>query len=268
MGKALELITVQATAPGAGAAFAAVVGNSLTVRDSRAPVHFVAAWQRNQSDGFIRYTSPLLHDAVVGMQFTMESAASYYQFMGPWQELFPQDTVVVFGAGSAVAGDIEQACSLWAYDDLPGVDAHLIDEAELLRRGEEVYSFQNTIATGTAGGYSGSELIAAEQDQLKANTDYAIIGYSVSGPSVAAVRYTSVDFGNLGLGGPGFDSAEYLQEWFLRLTRKVGKPLIPVFNSSNKSNTFVDAAQNETGGDPIVTTLCVRLGPRGKGSRQ
>lgn len=268
MGKALELITVQATAPGAGAAFLAVTGNSLTVRDSRAPVHFVAAWQRSQADGFIRYTSPLLHDAVVGMQFAQEASSPYYQFMGPWQQLFPQDAVVAFGAGSAVAGDIDQAFSLWAYDDLPGVDAYLIDEAELNRRGEEVYSFTNTIATGTAGGYSGSELISSEQDQLKANTDYAIIGYSVAGVSAGAIRYTSVDFGNLGLGGPANNSAEYLQEWFLRLTRKVGKPLIPVFNSSNKSNTFVDAAQDENGGDPIVTTLCVRLGPRGKGARQ
>lgn len=268
VGKALELITVQATAPGAGASFLAVTGNSLTVRDSRAPVHFVAAWQRSQADGFIRYTSPLLHDAVVGMQFANEAAAAYYQFMGPWQPLYPQDAIVAFGAGSGTAGDIEQAFSLWAYDDLPGVDAYLIDDKELMARGEEVYSFTNTISTGTAGGYSGSELISAEQDQLKANTDYAIVGASIAGSDAGAIRWVSVDWGNLGLGMPGKTAAEYLQDWFRRLSLRVGKPLIPVFNSSNKSNTFIDAVQDENGGDPVVTTLCVRLAPRGRGARQ
>lgn len=269
MGKALELITVQATAPGAGAAFAAVTGNSLTIRDSRAPVHLVAAWADFQVDGFIRLTSPLMHDAVVGMQLAVEAAQTVPLYRGPFQRLYPQDFITAFGSGSAVAGDIETASMLWLYEDLPGVDGYFIDEAELMKRADEVYSFQNTISTGTTGGYSGSELIAAEQDQLKANTDYAIIGANVSGVGTASIRWLGVDFGNLGVGMPGLaGSGDFQSRWFQLLSRLIGMPAIPVFNSSNKSNTFIDAAQDENGGDPVVTTLCVRLSPKATGRRQ
>ncbi|MCI0439353.1 MAG: hypothetical protein L0177_09510 [Chloroflexi bacterium] len=260
---------MQATAPGGGAAFAAVSGDSLTVRDSRAPVYLVAAWADFQVDGFIRFTSPLMHDAVVGMQLAIEAGNNPPLYRSPFQQLFPQDSIVAFGAGSAVAGDIETASMLWLYHDLPGVDGYFIEPLELLKRGEEIYSFTNTIATGIAGGYSGSELINAEQDQLKANTDYAIIGANVAGAAACTIRWLGVDWGNLGVGMPGVTgSGQFMSRWFWQLSQILGMPAIPVFNSSNKSNTFISAVQDENGGDPIVTTLCVRLAPRGRGSRQ
>lgn len=264
MGRALELISFQATAPGAGGAtFAAVAGNSLTLRDSRAPIWLVAFWQRRQAaGGFTRLTSPLLHDAVVGIQCTGPVGVSLH-VRNSLQRLFTQDAITAFGSGSAVVGDIEQSCFLAAYEDLPGVNANLIDEAELMRRGEEIYSWQNTIALGTAGGYSGGEAVNAEQDQFKANMEYAIIGYQVS-VAAAAVRWVGSDFGNLGVGGPSGIGSEGLlnHDWFLKLSRMAGMPLIPVFNSSNKALTIVDGLQDENGVDSVVTTTAVRLAPR------
>lgn len=270
MGKALELITVQATAPGAGATFLAVAGNSLTIRDTREAAWFAAAFSTRQTGGFMRYTSPLLHDAVVGMQFAVDSNAGLTARLHHWgclQQLYAQDTLIAFGSGSGTAGDIEFGSFLVAYEDLPGVDAYLIDEAELRRRADDVYAFQNTLATGTTGGYSGSEVLSAEQDQLKANTDYAIIGYTVTVPA-HAIRYVGQDWGNLGLGGPGLPNESLTQDWFVRLSAHCKMPLIPVFNSSNKTNTFVDAAQNENGADTIVSTITVRLSPKGSGKKQ
>lgn len=267
--KALELITTQATAPSAGAAFTAVAGNSLTIRDTSRPVWLVAQWDSRQVAGFSRVTSPLLHDAVVGIQQQLPIGQTV-GLVTPVQRLYPQDTLVVFGSGSAVAGDIEQHCMLFAYEDLPGIDAYLINRSELMNRAEDIYSFTNTIAT-SASGYSGSEQINAEQDQLKANTDYAIVGYT-STTAVGAIRWVSSDWGNLGLGGPGpvlgTSGAIETREWFLLLSDRAQMPLIPVFNSSNKSLTFIDATTDENLADPTVTTLCVRLAPKGRGKRQ
>lgn len=270
MGKALELITAQATAPGAAAAFAAVAGNSLTVRDTQRPAWLGPVWQSRQAAGFVRLTSPLLHDAVNGiqMQAPIGQTVTLQQDL---QRLYAQDTIVVTGSGSATAGDIESMSMLWLYEDLPGVDAYLIDMAELDRRGEDIYAFPNTLATGTGGGYSGQESVVAEVDQLKANTDYAIIGYDLT-VACAAVRYVSSDWGNLGVGGPGpvgaTSGAMETRRWFQELSRYWKMPLIPVFNASNKALTLIDAAQDENGGDPVITTVCVRLAPKARGKRQ
>lgn len=268
MGKALELRTVQATAPGVGASFLAVSGDSLTVRDSIKPVWLGPIWQSRQAAGFVRITSPLLHDAVIGIQLQapIGQSVSFYQDL---QELRPQDTLLVFGSGSAVAGDLEQMSMLWLYEDLPGVDAYLIDRAELDRRCIDVYSFPNTLASGVAGGYSGSELVNSEVDQLKANEDYAIIGYD-STVACASIGYVSSDWGNIRVGGPGpvggTSAAIQTRTWFRDLSDFWRMPLIPVFNASNKSLTFIDCVQDENGGDPVVTTICCRLrGRRGTG---
>lgn len=270
MGKAIELITVQATAPATGAAFTAVTGNSLTIRDTQRPVWLGPVWQSRQVAGFLRLTSPLLHDAVVGIQMQAPIGQTV-TLMQDLQRLYAQDSIVAFGTGSATAGDIEQASMLFIYEDLPGVDAYLIDMAELDRRGEDIYGFPNTISTGTAGGYSGQESVVAEADQLKANTDYAIIGYDLT-VACASVRYVSSDWGNIGVGGPGPVGATVgaleTRRWFQELSKFWKMPLIPVFNASNKALTLVDAAQDENGGDPVLTTYAVRLAPKARGRRQ
>lgn len=257
---ALELITVQATAPGTGAAFSAAAGNSLTIRDSRAPIWMVKAWQTRQSPGFTRYTSPLLHDAVVGIGG--QGILGTVETFEGWQRLFPQDTLTATGSGSAVGGDIEFGCFLVFYEDLPGSSQRLITFDEVWKRGEEVYSFPNTLANGTAGGYSGSELVTAEADQFKANRDYAWIGTSV-GVAGAAVRLTGTDFGNLGVGQPA-GTLSRPGTFFQDMARRLAAALVPVINSSNKSNTFIDGVQDENGADIAVVSSFVLLAPTGR----
>jgi len=273
MGRALEIIGVQATAPGATqAAFSAVTGNSLTIRDSVKPIWLSAIGQSRQAAGFLRVTSPLLHDAVQGIQMHAPIGQSVTLWQGV-QRLYAQDTLVVQGTGSATAGDIEQAFLIVHYEELPGVDAYLIDKRELISRGEDIYTSLNTLSTGTTGGWSGSEALSAEVDQFKANTDYALIGW-VLGSTVAAgaIRYVGQDWGNLGVGGPGLitmpSAAHQTRDWFVQVSKLTGMPSIPVMNASNKSNTTVDALVDENGGDPIVSTIMVRLAPRARGKRQ
>lgn len=259
MGKALELISGFATAPGTTLTALTMAGNdSLTVRNfnESAKAHLLTYWTDNQGIGQFQVRSPRMHDNVQGITIgTVISEPQPLMPLGSKQELYPQDTITALLSGSATAGDIETACMLFHYDDLPGIDSKLIDSAELDDRLESIMISTNTISTGTAGGYSGSEAINAEVDNWKANRDYALIGYQVT-LECAAVRWQGSDTGNLGVGGPGHDTFKELTgDWFRQLSDAFKMPLIPVFNAANKNSILISAAQDENGADPLVTSI-------------
>jgi len=265
MGAALELLTGFATAPGTTfTSLTMASGNSATIRNAPigSRVHLLQAWVDAQGAGVFRIRSPRLHDNVQGIR--LATTVGYPVPLLPWgypQRLVPQDTLVLEITGSAVAGDIETACLLVWYEDLPGVSSRFIDTATLRSRMSNMIAVENTLALGVAGGYSGEEPINAEFDLLKANTDYALLGYLVNA-ECAAVRWRGADVGNVGIGGPGEpDIRELTKDWFVKLTEAYGIPLIPVFNSANRFGILVDGAQDENGVDVTVTSIFAELGP-------
>lgn len=265
MGVALELLTGFVTAPSTtftGLTMAA--GNSLNIRNApiEARPQLLSAWADNQGAGNLRIRSPRMHDNTQGIRLgvVISEPRPLLPFL-PRQGLYPQDTLTVELTGSATGGDIETACLLIYYPDLPGIDARLIGVEELMTRARNILTIENSLATGTAGGYSGEEAINAEIDLLKANEDYALIGYAVSA-ECATVRWRGADTGNLGIGGPGcIGMDEILRRWFIFISEESGLPLIPVFNSANKAAILLDAAQDENGADVIVTSIFAELGP-------
>jgi len=270
-GVALQLLTGFVTAPDTTqTALTMAAGDSLTIRNAAidSPVRLLTAWVDCQIRGILRIRSPKLHDNVQGIR--MDTIASEVQPLlpaGHTQRLYPQDTLTVDLSGSATAADIETACLLLYYPDLPGQAGRFITPEDAKSRMVNLIGVENSLATGTAGGYSGEEAINADFDLMKANTDYALLGYTVSpvaGQTVGeclAVRYRGVDTGNLGVGGPGTDSDRWLtNRWFVWLSRQCGLPLIPVFNSANKAGILVDAAQDENGVDVLVTSIFAELG--------
>jgi len=267
MGRAIEVVTGFVTAPGATfTAWTLAAGNSLTVRNSvpDTPVHLLDMWAHNQAAGTLRVRSPRLHDNVQGIRsaITVGLVAPLLPYR-PRQRLIAQDQLVAEQTGSAVGGDIETGALLLYYENLPGVEGRFVDVDTVVRRAVTIENVENTIATGIAGGYSGEEAINAEFDLLKANTDYALLGYLVA-QQCAVVRWRGSDTGNLGVGGPGEVTLRHLtKEWFLRLSRDTGFPCIPVFNSANKGAVLVDCAQNELGVDVTVTSIFAELGPTG-----
>lgn len=260
---ALELLTGFATAPSSTfTPLTMATGNSNTVRNTNdlSPVQLLTTWQDKQAVGAFRIRSPRLHDNVVGL--TMEDVIAVplpTMPMGISQTLIPQDTLTLEITGSAVGGDIETACMLLYYENLPGIDARLIDSDELRLRTANLMSAQNTLALGTAGGYSGQVAINATQDNFKANTDYALIGYTHS-VQCAAIRWQGADTGNLGVGGPGdITNPQITATWFSMLSDLFRLPLIPVFNSANKNAILIDGAQDENGADTVVTSIFAEL---------
>lgn len=259
----LEMIAFSATAPGAaGAAAAAVSGDSLTARrtgDGK-PAMLVAAWGNNQTAGFHQLAWPSGHDVTRGFRYPMPAGiAASVVTRGTSMPVQAQELITATIAGSAAVGDIENGTlALW-YESVPGLDARLIDVTTVLARTVRQTTVFATIATGTAGGWSGSEALNAESDLLRANTDYALLGITCSVPA-CSIGIRAPDWGNVRIAVPGgsaelLDNARFLYD----LSYWLGKPCIPVFNSANRAGINIDALQDENGADPIVGIMLAEL---------
>lgn len=262
-GPALELVTARTVA--AGATFTAATfnsGNLASVRnaDETRPVAILQVWSDHQAAGTFRIRSPRMHDNVQGIRY--DTVIGDLKPLLPWgvgQSVYPQDTLTVEILGSATAGDVETVGFLVYYDDIAGINAQLATWNDIRGRIRNLVTVENTLALGTGGDYSGEEAISAEFDLLKADTLYALLGYTTD-TECAAVRWRGADTGNFGVGGPGEpDIKDITKDWFILLSTAFDLPLIPVFNSSNKSGILLDGVQDENGADPTITSIFAEL---------
>lgn len=263
MGKALQMISGFVTAPSTTlTAWTMGAGDTLAVRNftQGSQARLINFWCDNQSAGQIQIKSPMFHDDNNGLQPNIVASEVFPlmpQFMG--QKLVSQDTLQVRQSGSATAGDIESGSLLLYYDDLIGANQTLASPAEVFSRTEQLMYVFNTLALGTAGGYSGEETIIAEVNNWKAQRDYALLGYYVSA-ECCSVGWRGNATSNLRLGGPGNDTQkEMTGNWFVYLSQMTGKPCIPVFNTADNASILIDGVQDENGTDVTVTSVFALL---------
>jgi len=262
---ALELISAQGTAINTTiAALAAVAGDSLAVRNTGTtnPGKILQIWADVQTAGTLRLRSPKFHDNVQGIRIaTIASDANPLLPWGIGQPIYPNDVVAFELAGSATAGDIEYVSALLYYPELPGAAFRGITREQLKQRAMNVFTVENTIATGTGGGWTGPEAINVEFDQFHAGGLYALVGYKVSA-ECASIGWRGADTANMRVGGPGIETEpELTADWFGRLSDAFALPLIPVFSAENKGGILIDALQDENGTDVAVTSFFVELRP-------
>lgn len=247
MGRALELVSFYATAPGAGGGATAVTGNSLIIRDG-SNIALLGTGGKRQATGIQRITSPLLHDNSVGIYETIRggNVGTWIGHMAP-QELRPQDLLSTLIGGSAVAGDVEIGYMQIWYGNLPGVDGRFIDVPTLRRRIANIYSRPYSITATAAGGYTGSIALNAASDSFKRNTEYAILGLSSAAIThCSVIRIVGPDWGNVGFGVPMVtDDSLLLGEYFCELSQRSGLPCIPIFNSGNVNQVFLSSFSDE-----------------------
>lgn len=263
MKRNIELLVATATAPGAGgAAAAAVAGDSLTIKNGEA-ARMLQCWSDHQAAGFaqlVRNTSG--HDTSRDIRYDVAaSELAVHQPMGIATRLAPQEQLSITLAGSATAGDVESFCALVEYDGLKGLgDQNLIGYDELLRRMENVVNVSVTLAAAVAPLFATSEeLLTAETDYLKANTDYAVMGYKVR-TEAAAIYIKGPDTANLRIGGPGNDLAgEVTSQWYSTLARAYNRPMIPVISTGNRGSTFVGCHADENAGNVNVCFILAQL---------
>lgn len=249
----IEIQSFLATAAGAaGTAGTPLTGDSATVRNARGPARALAAWSSRQVAGFSQYITPTMHDTTRGFRTGVAIGSGLLTVALGQALLFqPQEVIANTIAGSAVGGDIELDSLLLFYDNMPGISSRGIKAAEATSRAKELVNIESSVAAVATGQYS-EELITADSDTLRANTDYAVLGMS-SRTACHAMTMSSPDFGNVRVGCPGLLRPELTQQWFTMLSRIHDVPCVPVFNSGNRAQTRLGFCTDENAAATLIT---------------
>ncbi len=264
MPAALDTIAAQGTAITATlSATTIAAGDSFTVKNAQlsSDAWLLQAWADNQVAGMVRIRSAKMHDNVdaIRARVTIGVLKPLLPFGVP-QRVYPQDTLIVELAGSAVAADIESVILQMYYADLPGQSARLATWDQIRTRLKNLVGVRLALTLGTAVGYAGARAINTDVDLLQANTDYAVFGMTTD-VETAAICLRGPDTGNLRVSVPGEpDLVEDTMQWFKLMSQAYNLALIPIINSANKGATLVDAIADENGGTANVTIWLGQLG--------
>ena len=248
----IEIITASATAAATtGSAAAALAGDTLQIKNGK-NIDIIAAWQTNQTGGFGQLIFPTAHETTRGYRANVPVGINPALFaFGSQMRVEAQETLQPLIAATAVAGDVENVTYLVRYNDSPGMDAHLITPAEVMRRVEKWTTIENSLASTAGPSYGTPETFIADSDLLKANREYAILGMTPR-TAVHAIYAQTPDGGNVRFGCPGMLRQEVTSQWFMLLSNVHGEPLVPVFNSAGKGNCFVGVVTDENSGTFVV----------------
>lgn len=271
MGRIIDTITTfkDNLAGGGFESLAAASGDSLSLRflDANADIRLLEAWGGNNvSKCDFSIMSPLLHDNNRGIRFahqfnpTLSVADGNPQlYMSPYetQKYRPSDTLTVQVSGTA-ADDVTFT-QLISYDG-PGVpDGRYISYEECMARAVNLVGIRvSPSAHATTSTYGTAEAINTDDDRLKANTFYALIGATTDLPFTTLV-IKGPETGNFRVPMPGSWRADLMGGFFLELSRRFARPLIPVFNANNKGNIQVEVADAGGGSNPLISLKFLEL---------
>ncbi len=261
MGAALEVVSGRAVNPsGTFTALTPNTNDSFSVRNfaDGSPAFLVTGWALGATAGITRLRSPRLHDNVQGIRTKYTAAQSGPTIPRPFlQKLYAQDLLVAEMTGGAAETDL--ASFLIYYTDLPGSAGRFMTADQVDARGVNILSNEVSLVSGaTLGDYSGAVALNSSFDLLKANTDYAVIGY-LTDTMVGTVGLRGPDVGGVRVGMPGTTDRNVTREWFTELSRFTGLPTIPVINSANKAGTIIDVAHTANAVTTIVDFILVEL---------
>lgn len=211
--------------------------------------------------------SPLLHDNVHGIRFkymfnpTMSGADGNPQrFLAPYfrQKLQPTDTLIVEVNGTA-ADDVTFGMSILY--DAPGYSGgRFITAEEVEARNVNLVGISTSPSAAAATStYGTAEAINADDNRLKANTDYALIGATSDLPFTFA-KIFGPDTGNLGVVISGAWDEGVQAGYFYEMSKRWSLPLIPVINANNASVTNIQLADVGGGTNPTIALQFVELG--------
>lgn len=242
MGRVLEVVSGRATNPAALTALTANEGDTFTIRDfpPESPAFLTQVWAQEATLGIVRIRSPRMHDAAQAIRLRVPATVRPLLPYGSRQRLYPTDPLTFEIQGGGAETDL--AAFLAYYVDLGGGNARLATADEVMPRIVDYVGVEQALtSSATTGQYGGSQAITADFDILKADTDYALLGY-LTDVAVGVVGIRGPDTSNYRVGGPGPLFPEITSDWFVELSRELGLPCIPIINSNNRGATLVDLA--------------------------
>lgn len=219
-----------------------------------------AVFSPGATKGQARIRSPRMHDSSQAIRLQRGAATIEPLLPLPFvQKLYPSDVLTAEVTGGGAETDMLGFISY--FDDLPGANARLATWDEIKNRIRNILGQETSpTAGGTAGQYGTAEAINTDFDTLKANTDYALLGY-VTDTKFAALAIKGPDTGNYRVGGPvPITPTIDPRRWFIELSEAFGRPCIPIINSNNKGNTTVEAADTTASTAPKVSLILAELG--------
>jgi len=209
------------------------------------------------TSGAARVLSPLLHDNVRGISFTSAETPTHY--LMPQQrgeKLNPQDTLTVQVTGGTAETDLV-ALSIY-YSNLPGASARLYNWSDIMPLIAHIKPMEvDCTNSGTAGLWTDT-VITTTENLLKANTDYAVLGY-VTDIAQAMVGIKGLETGNLRVCGPGTTLTDTTTNFFVEWSQREQTPHIPVFNSANNGSTYVSTCDTTASTTPKVQLILAEL---------
>jgi hypothetical protein len=239
--------------------------DSLTVRNFKEPnkAYVLQMWSWLIAAGYVRLRSPRMHDNVQGTRVRIPAALAMHVL--PYKhkmQVYAQDTMIGEIYSADASGNIEELMIQLYYEDIPGINARLIGPDELKARRRMTLAAECAPTALATGLYSSPVAINSVYDLLKANTDYAVLG-ALTDARCSLVTLKGPDTGNLRVGVPGEYSVRHeYAHWFENLSYHLGIPLIPVFNSANKFNTFCELVGNSSTSSAInVSWILAELAP-------
>lgn len=262
MGVAVQVVTGRVLNPSTTVtAFTANTGDSFTVNnfDNAAPATLDQVWGDNASGGIVRIRSPRLHDQAQGIRLQLPAAGDPKPLLDTYadQTLYASDSLIVEGTGGAAETDTIGLLNY--YTNLPGANARVVNWSDIASRivnlmGSEV----DTTSGGTAGDWGAGAAINATFDNFKANTDYAVLGWTTN-VFCTAVAIAGPDTANYRTGGPGSIDPLVTRNWFVKMNAETGRPYIPVFNSNNRGGTLCYVAAATASKAVKVSLLLAQL---------
>lgn len=244
MGLAIDTVAFSAVNPGAApAAGNAVVnaGDSFQIRNyaptGKAYIDVMA--RQGVTEGFVEVRSPLLHDNVRGLHYiTTETPTVLLMPQSVGQPARSADTLTVTLSGGAAETDAGMFSAY--YSDLPGAAAKLHSWGELQNLVQNIKPVEVDF-TSTAGGAWLDTVITTTENLLKADTWYALLGYTTDAP-VNAIGIKAPETANLRICGPGATSSFRTDEYFIVMDQRHGRPYIPTFSANNRAAIFVSCS--------------------------
>jgi hypothetical protein len=246
----MTIETILGTTTGVRAAPTAMVagaGQSFTLRDqaSGSKCRLLDIFAQFAVISTVSIRSPRMHDNVRGIFFpTIASAGGECLLNGIAQPLMPQDNIqVVAGIGGGAATFDNVAFSVF-YENLVGAEGDLreFDAIKDLIKNIMVCNVLPTIPA--TSDWSPGVAINSTIDLFKANTNYAILGFS-----------SSTSFGMAAVSGPCTGNVLYghlvdnagpldLSHYFAKQSRDLGLATIPIMKSADKNGTFIYLADS------------------------
>jgi len=209
------------------------------------------------TSGAARVLSPLLHDNVRGITFTSaESPTHYLMPQQRGEQLRPQDTLTVQVTGGTAETDLV-ALSIY-YSNLPGATARLYNWADIMPLIAHIKPMEVDCTNSATVGAWTDTLITTTENLLKANTDYAVLGF-VTDIAQGMVGIKGQETNNLRVCGPGATLTDTTSNFFVEWSQREQTPHIPVFNAANAGNTYVSTCDVTASTTPKVQLILAQL---------